>query len=160
VGSGIWTAVSSSNLLAPNAAGGEVMLNKILTALADNVATNLAVVTIPNAIHSFSLGVQVLGSLGDGDSTETSFWNIAVSRVTGANAKMVIGAKTGAAVTVGVSGNSAVTLSNTAVGGAVGAVNTFQLQAKIARSAGAATNHVLVCSAMCLNGFATGVTIA
>lgn len=159
-GSGVWSCVSVSNLLAPGSAGAMFMMNKLLTGMADNTPVNLAVVTIPNAIMGAGIGIEVVGTLGDGDSSEQSFWNVSFSRVAGAAAKIAIGAKTGAAATAGATANAAVTVSNTAVGGAVGATNTFQLQVKVARSAGASANHVVSATFTLLNNFGTGVTIA
>jgi hypothetical protein len=159
VGSGTWACVSHSGIV-PSGAGGYFPVLKLLTGMADNTNVNLCLVTIPNAIMGCILAFTVQGTQGDGDSTESSYWTCAVSRVAGANAKMLFSAKGNSAATVGVTSTVAATLSNTAVSGAVGAVNTFQIQAKVARSAGASTGHVLVASIEVLNGFASGCTVA
>lgn len=159
IGSGVWTPVSTYGL-AQGAAGSITPVSKLLTAMADNTPVNLCLVTIPNAIMGAAIGFTVLGTLGDGDSSESSYWTAAFSRIAGANAKIAISAKGNNAATAGATANAAVTLSNTAVSGAVGAVNTFQMQIKVARSAGTSTNHVVVADIMLLNGFASGITVA
>jgi hypothetical protein len=160
VGSGLWSVVAAPGTVAPGGAGSYSPLIKSLSALVDNTATNLCLVTIPNVIAGGGLGITVSGTLGDGDSTETSYWTVAFSRVAGANAKATISSKSSASQTTGAAGNAAVTISNTAVGGAVGAVNTFQMQAKVARSAGSAAGHQLTAIIEVINNFGGGITVA
>jgi hypothetical protein len=131
-----------------------------LTGLADNTATNLAVVTIPNVIAGGGLAFTVNGVTGDGDSSQTSYWTCAISRVAGANAKLALSAIQNAINTAGVTATAAVTISSLAVSGGVAAVNTFQLQAKVNRTTGASTGHALTCIIEVLNDLTGGITIA
>lgn len=160
LGSGVWAPFTPNLIAAPGGAGSEAVLEKLLTGLTDNTATNLAVVTIPNVLAAGVLEVLLSAGMGDGDSAEASIYTVAFSRIAGANAKITISTKSIIALVTGASGNAVATLSNTAVGGGLTAVNTFQLQAKVARSAGTATNHTLMARMRLLNNVAGGLTIA
>jgi hypothetical protein len=155
-----WSCVSSGDGR-PGIAGSQMLIQKLLTGLADNVATNLCLITIPNAINACIVGLDILGALGDGDSAEASINTVAISRVAGAAAIINLSTKSVTAQTTGASGNAAITLSNVAVAGANNAQQTFQLQAKVARSGGVSTNHVLSACIYLINGFGPGgITIS
>lgn len=159
-GAGVWAVVSAPGASGPGGAGSYAPLIKALTGLTDNTATNLAVVTVPNVIAGAGLAFTVVGTLGDGDSSEQSYWTAAISRVAGAVAKLTLSSKANNVNTTGAAGNAAVTLSSQAESGGATAVNTFQLQGKVARSAGTSTGHSLLCIIEVLNNLAGGVTVA
>lgn len=129
------------------------------TALADNTLQDLFTVTVPNALHGGGIEVIANGMLGDGDSVDMKKYFVAVSRIAGANAKVAIGAAVGAGNTTGYAANAATTVSLSAVAGAVGVANTFTVQGKVARSAGASTNHQIVARATLVNQNASGITV-
>jgi hypothetical protein len=147
----------------PGGAKSYYSIIKSATALADNTVTDFdvaCVVTVPNLNGGASIGMFVHGSLGDQDSSEASYWTIAVSRIAGAAAKAVVSAKSSNANTAGATANAAVTVSVSAMTGAVGATQTFKIQVKVARSAGASTNHDVVAQIELLNLKAAGISIA
>jgi hypothetical protein len=147
----------------PGGAKSYYSIIKSASALADNTATDFdvaCVVTVPNANGAASIGILVHGSLGDQDSAEASYWTIAVSRIAGAATKATVSAKSSNVNTAGATANAAVTVSVTAMTGAVGATQTFKIQVKVARSAGASTNHDAVAVIELLNLKAAGISIA
>lgn len=135
----------------------EVAQNKTVL---DNTATDMFTVTVPNAICGAGIQVFATSTLGDGDSSDSALYNIGVSRITGAAAKAVAGAKLGTGATAGATANAVLTVAVSAIAGAVGAVNTFTITIKNARSAGAADNHPTSAIAILVNNKASGITIA
>lgn len=154
-----------------SSAGGSVTsrteMNKTVAAIADNVATAVLTVTIPNAAHSGSMRVRVTGSAGAGgaiganEATAVNEYIISFTRTAGVNAVTTISAAYGAAAST-VAGANAVTCvaAMSTVSGAVGATNTFTVNVTIARAAGSATNHTCLVYAQLMNANATGITIA
>lgn len=153
----------STGALTQGAAGGAgsiVSLAKTITALADNTATDLCTVTVPNQICGAAIRVSAVGMLGDGDSTDSKIYMIGVSRIAGAATKAVASTAAAVGATTGATGNAALTISVSTNTGANGATQTFTIQGKVARSAGTATNHIIVAEIELLNATATGVTVA
>jgi hypothetical protein len=142
------------------AAGTAGWLAKTLTAMADNTAVDLATVTVPNAIHGAAIRVTAMGMLGDGDSTDSKIYMIGISRIAGAATKATVSTAAAVGATSGATANATLTVTVSSMTGAVGAQQTFTIQAKVARSAGAAANHIVVAKLELLNAKATGVTIA
>lgn len=143
-------------------------INKAITGIADNTATAVFTVTIPNAAHSASIRVKLHGSLGAGgaiganESSQDATYNVDITRTAGVNAVATIsavGAQPAAASVAGAA-NAAVSGELSAISGAVGAANTFTINVKIAKSGGSSANHTCVAHAELLNANATGVTIA
>lgn len=142
-------------------------MNKAVTAIANAVATSVLTITIPNAAHSASLLVRVTGSLGAGgaiganEATATNDYVVAITRTAGVAAVAAISAASGAAATA-VAGAATVTCTATlaAVGGAVGATNTIDVQVTISRSGGSSANHTCLVYAVLMNANVTGITIA
>lgn len=142
-------------------------LNKSVTAIADNVATAVLTITIPNAAHSGSVRVRVTGSAGAGGSiganeaTATNEYIVTVTRTAGVNAVAGISSAYGGSTATVAGGNAVtVTAAVSAVSGAVGATNTFTVNVTIARAAGTATNHTCLVYAQLMNANATGITIS
>lgn len=156
---GMTGAVVLGGTGAGGAAGTAVLLAKTLTGLADNTATDLATVTVPNAIEGAAVRVTIMGMLGDGDSTDSKIYMIGISRIAGAATKATASTAVAAGATTGATANATVTASVSGMTGAVSATQTFTIQAKVARSTGAATGHVVVAKLELLNAVATGVTI-
>lgn len=140
---------------------------KAVTAIADATATAVLTITIPNAAHSASVRVRLIGSLGAGgaiganEASCTVAYDIGVARTAGVAAVATASTAYG-------SGNAAVagaatitcTAALAAVSGAVGAVNTIQLKVTITKGSGSSANHTCQVIAEVLNANATGVTIA
>jgi hypothetical protein len=143
-------------------------VNKAVASIADNTTTTVFTVTIPNAAHSASIRVRLVGSSGAGgaiganESTQEAEYLINITRTAGVNAVAAIGAVIGQPAAATVAGGNAVAVSGSisAISGAVGASNTFTIQVTIARAGGSATNHTCLAFAELLNANATGVTIA
>lgn len=131
--------------------------NKVLL---DNTTADFYTVTVPNVICGASVELLVSSTLGDGDSTDTAIYTVGISRIAGAAAKAVISSKSVVGATAGATANAVITSTISAIGGAVGATNTFTIVVKNARSAGAATNHPTTTRATLVNSIAAGVTIA
>ena len=158
----------SSAGAAAGASTSRTCINKAVTAIADNTATTVFTVTVPNAAHSASIRVRLTGSSGAGgavganEATQDAEYMVNVTRTAGVNAVATIGAVVGQAASATVAGGNGVAVTGTlgAITGAVGASNTFTIQVTIARAAGTATNHTCLAFAELLNANATGVTIA
>jgi len=146
--------------VATGGVGSETIGTFFKTGLTDAAATQIAVVTIPNAVHGGIVEIEALGVLGDGDSCSVAKYQAAFSRITGANALKVLSAAVTEAHTTGATANATTTITLGTVTGAVGASNTFAINITVTRSAGASTNHVGVVSCKLLNAFASGLSIA
>lgn len=145
---------------ATGSAGSRTTLTARKGALVDNTATAMVTVTVPNNIHGGVLRIFVMGQLSDGDSTHSVEHLVSFSRITGANAKAVASAAVGSAKTTGATADATTTVAVSAVSGAVGANNTFDITVKVARSAGASDGHTAVVFAELLNGQTGGITMA
>jgi hypothetical protein len=141
-------------------------LNKAVASISDAVATSVLTITVPNAAHSASLLVRLTCSLGAGgaiganEATATNTYVIALTRTAGVNATAAISTAFGGAATA-VAGAATVTATAamSAVSGAVGATNTFTVNATVTRSGGSSTNHTCLVYAQEMNANATGITI-
>lgn len=158
-GAGVWQPLGGSGNVAAGNAGSVRSITKLLTAVADATFTTAVTVTVPNAISGAGFRVNVVGILGDGDSAQMTQFHGSLSRIAGAATGVTFGAAITPGTNNGATANAAVAIQATAMVGAVGAVQTFTIQLKVTRSAGAAANHVLVATIELLNGFASGVTM-
>ena len=136
---------------------------KKVTGIADNTATDVFTVTVPNANHSAGVKVRLVSSNGGTDafeSTRVAEGFVVLARTSGANAVAGVAALTHAQIAT-VSGGATHTLAYgvSAISGAVGAVNTFTIQVTIDDSGNLGSNQV-VAVAEIINSEATGVTIA
>lgn len=160
-------AIEVHNGGATGAVTSNTRLIKTVAAIANAVATDVLTVTIPNAAHSASLIVRLNGSLGAGgaiganEATGTITYNFAITRTAGVAVAVAASAAIGTAST-NVAGGATITVTaaNSGISGAVGATNTFTVQATISRGSGASTNHTALVVAEVLNSNATGVTIS
>lgn len=142
-------------------------LNKKVSSIADNTATDVLTVTIPNAAHSGQLYIELCGSLGAGgavganEATAVNCYTVAFTRTAGVNAVATISAASGAAACA-VAGAATATCTGTlsAVTGAAGASNSFTVKATIARSGGSSANHTCLVYAKLMNANASGITIS
>lgn len=161
---GVTGALVSGGTGAAGAAATVTRLVVKKTGIADNTATAMITVTVPNANHAAAIRLTILGTLGAGtDTFESSRCGeglVVIARQVGAN--VVAAAATLALAQIAtVSGGATLTLaySVSAVTGAVGAANTFNIMVTLVVT-GTITNHQCVVYAELLNAEASGITMA
>ena len=159
-GSGVWQTVGSAGGIVPGGAGAVRSVTKLLTAMTDATFTDIATVTVPNAIMGAGLRVTAVGILGDGDSAQCTQFHGGIARIAGAATGVTFGAAITAGTKNGAGGNAAVAIQASSIAGVVTTTQTFTVQMKVTKSAGTSANHVLVASLELLNGFGSGITIA
>lgn len=158
-GSGVFVPVGVAGNVAAGAAGAVKSVTKRILPV-DATFTDVATITVPNAIHGAGIRVTAVGILGDGDSASCTQFHGAISRIAGAATGVTFGAAITAGTNNGVTANASVAIQASAIAGAVGAQQTFTVQMRVSRSAGTSGPHVLVATVEVLNGFAAGITIA
>ncbi len=152
-------------------AGGAAVLaelTKTVAGFTDTTAKDVFTVTVPNGAHAALIEVDVLsslgagGSIGAGEATQVSKYQVVVSRTLGVAAVVSVSSAIGGTQS-NVAGGQAITstvVTASAVSGAVGVANTFTIKVAITRAGGGATAHSCVAAARVLNTNASGVTIA
>jgi hypothetical protein len=141
-------------------AGSSVELANQKTAVADNTNAAFFRVTVPNAIEGGAIELTSTGTQGDGDSTASSWVLVSFSRIAGAATVFLASAASPSVATVGGTSTAVLTVSVGNLTGANSAVQTFDVNIKLARSAGASTNHTITSQANLINALASGATIA
>ena len=154
----------SSLLLGPSAgATSSNRLQKKVTDIADNTATTVFTVTVPNANHAASIKLRFLSSNGSTDafeSSRTAEGTVVLARTTGVDTVAASVAISDAAIaTVGGGATHTLAYSVTAMTGAAGATQTFNIQVTIDDSGNLGSNQVVAIAEL-LNAEATGITIA
>jgi hypothetical protein len=157
----------SYSIAGAGAALSNSVLVKNVTAIADNTATAVLTVSIPNAAHAASLRVRLVGSLGAGgaigarEATGTVAYDIAIARTAGVNAVVTASSAYGSGMAnVAGAATITVTAAASAISGAVGAVNTFTVAVTINSGSGSSANHNCMVIAELANVVASGVTMA
>jgi hypothetical protein len=136
-----------------------VVASAAMTAMADNATVNCITVTIPNANHSAVLDLMLLGAVTGGASTRCGRMMVAFTRVADAVAVAVAATLDDAQIATSAAGETlTMTAAVSAVTGAAGASNSFQITLALNTSAGATAEAMIVAELLNLNG--TGVTIA
>lgn len=161
------SATSVFNGTGTGTANGLTQLIKNVSGIADNTATTILTVTIPNAAHSATVHVMICGALGAGgaigadEASGTNIYDIVVTRTAGVNATLSQSGAYGT-TTTHVTGGATISVSAVlaAVSGAVGATNTCALQVTIAHGTGSSTNHTCQVVASVLNANASGITLS
>lgn len=138
-------------------------ITKKVTGIADNTATDILTVTVPNANHATAIRLMLLSSNGSTDAFESSrvaTGHVVLARTTGVNVVAVASTLDDATIAT-VAGGATHTLAYgvSATTGAVGATNTFTIQVTIDDSGNLGSNQVVIFAEL-LNAEATGVTIA
>jgi hypothetical protein len=134
------------------------------TGIADNTATSVLTVTVPNVNAAAAIKLTFVASLGTGtdtfESTRVADGNVVLARQAGANVVATAVALTGAGIAT-VSGGGTLTLaySVAAVAGAVGATNTFDIQVTLVKT-GTITDLQCVVLYEVINAETGGVTVA
>jgi hypothetical protein len=142
-------------------------LVKAVAAIADATGTAVLTVTIPNAAHSASLKVTLVGSLGAGgaiganEASGTVSYDIGIARTAGVATVATVSTAYGSAM-ASVAGAATITVTAvaSAMAGAVGATQTFTVNVTITKGSGASANHTCRVLAELINANATGLTIA
>jgi len=146
----------------------ESFLTKTVIDFTDTVAKDILTVTVPNAKHHAFIDIEIMailgagGAINPGESMIAAKYQVVLARTAGVNVVPAISSAIGGQKCVVAGGNAmtSVVLTLSAVSGAVGAANTFTVQAAITKAAGAADLHVAVIAARIINANAAGVTIA
>jgi len=141
---------------------------KTVTAIADNTATTVLTITIPNGAHAALIELQILASLGAGgaigafEESLTAYGQIVVTRTAGVNAVATAIAltNTGKANVAGADSTATLAYSLAAVSGAVGATNTIAIQVTIAKGGGSSAAHQAIVIPVVTNANASGITVA
>lgn len=143
-------------------------LVKAISAITDNTFTDIVTVTVPNIKAAAVIRVHLLGALGAGGAIGAGeamagiSYDVGVVRTAGVNAVTVASSAYGSTTSTAVAGatTATVTAQVSAIAGAVGAVNTFTIQIKVAKGGAGSDNHTAVAFVEVINQFAGGVTVA
>lgn len=136
---------------------------KKVTGIADNTATDVLTVTVPNANHAASIDMTFLCSTGSTDafeSSRTARGTVVLARTTGVATVAAVASLTLAQIaTVGGGATLTVAYGVSAMSGAVGATQTFTVRVTVDDSGNLGSNQCVVLSEL-VNAEATGVTIS
>lgn len=134
------------------------------TGIADNTATDMITVTVPNGNHNGAIFLDIMAHLGTGtdasESTRVATGVISICRQTGATTVAVAStlAQTAIATSAG-GGTLTLAYDVSAMTGAVGATQTFTIRVTLVVT-GTITNHTAMIFARSLNSAASGLTMA
>lgn len=166
---GVFSTVPPFNLGGTSAggAGVDTFWTKRVTAVADNTATTVFTVTVPNAAHSATIPIIINAALGAGgavgadECTATAYGQVVLTRTAGVAtvATATTLADTGSACVAGAT-TETLAYSVTSMTGANSATQTFQIQVTVAHGGGSSTNHLVAVQADVLNLNGSGVTIS
>lgn len=142
--------------------GSVVWMTNRLTNVADNTATDVWTVTVPNAAHAAAIKLYFLATTGSTDAMESSRYaegSVVLARTAGADCVATAVAISDAAIAT-VSGGATLTLAYgvTAMTGASSATQTFTIQVTLDVSGNLGSNYI-TCLAMIINSETSGVTI-
>jgi hypothetical protein len=159
--------ISNAKVTLGGAAGSATTFTPLIvkkTGIADNTATSVITVTVPNASHAAAIRVHAIGSSGGADafeSTATLVGNVVVARTTGANAVVTAAAATltGTATVAAGAALTSFAYGVSAVSGAAGASNTFDIQVTINDSGNLGSNQCVMLAEI-INAESSGVTMA
>lgn len=151
------------NAAVAGAAGWTGTLLAAKSGIANNTATDVITVTVPNANHNGAIFLDVMAHLGTGtdasESTRVATGVIAIARTTGAATVAVASTLAQAAIAT-VSGGGTLTLAYgvSAITGAAGATQTFTIQVTLVVT-GSVVDHRAVVFARSINSAAGGITM-
>lgn len=149
------------------AAGAAGTLTRLVvrkTGIANNTATAVITVTVPNGMHAAAIRLTILGHLGTGtdtfESARCAEGLIVLARQTGA-ATVAVAATLALAQIATAAGGGTLTLAYgvSSMTGAVGATQTFDITLTLVVT-GTITDHQAVVFAELVNSAAGGVTMA
>lgn len=130
------------------------------TGIADNTATSVITVTVPNATHAAAIKLTILAINGPFESSRCAEGLVILARKAGVNVVAAVASLALAQIAT-VAAGTTLTLAYgvSAVTGAVGASNTFDIQVTIDDSGNTATNQVIIVAEL-INSQGTGVSMA
>lgn len=141
-------------------------LIKVVTGIADNVATNVLTITVPNAAHAALIQVTIVGqagasgAIGAFEDVTAVTYNIAVCRTAGVAMGATVSTAFGSAAAVVVGAGTMTTVGAITLNGeGVGVTNTGSFKATIDQSS-TSTLHRCLVFATIINANATGITIS
>lgn len=141
-------------------------LVKVVTGIADNTATTVLTITVPNAAHGAMVQVTIIGqagasgAIGAWEDVTSITYNISVARTAGVAMAAVVSTGFGsAAAAVTGAGTMTCVGAITLNGEGVGATNTASFKATIDQSSTSTLHRCLVLATV-INSNAAGVTIA
>jgi len=147
---------------ASGAATSGTRVQKKVTGIADNSATAVLTVTVPNANEAAAIRLLFVSSNGSTDAFESSrsaSGMVVVARTAGANAVATAATLDDAAIaTVAAGATHTLAYAVSAISGAPDAVNTFTVTVTIDDSGNVGGNQCVIIAEL-LNAEATGVTI-
>ncbi len=134
------------------------------TGIADNTATDVITVTVPNAEHNAGIFLDIVAHLGAGtdnsESTRVATGVIAVARKTG-DATVGVASTLAQTAIATTSGGGTITLAYavSTITGAASVTQTFTITLTIVKT-GTVTDHTAVIGVRVLNSAASGITVA
>lgn len=151
----------------PAAAGVMYEFTKEVTAIAENTATAVLTVTVPNAAHAAIMEILVMarqgagGTIGADESVTVTKYLVAIARTLGVASVLTLSSAIGATNSK-VSGGDTDTavLTQTANAEGVGATNTHTIKVTIDSSNNSSGNHKCDLFVRLFNANASGVTVA
>jgi hypothetical protein len=154
----------------PTSLGGantDAYLSKTVTAMTDAAATNVLLFTVPNTANAAVIPVVIMSSLGAGgaigafECTGTAYGQIVVTRTPGV-ATVATAVALSNAGSACVAGATTITTAYavTAMTGAVGATQTFNMTVTITKGGGSSASHQVFIQADLLNAQAAGITVS
>lgn len=136
---------------------------KKVTAIADNTATTVFTVTVPNAGHAAGIRLSLVSTNGSTDayeSTRVAEGFVAIARTSGVATVAVVATLALAQIaTVAAGATHTLAYSVTAMTGAVGATQTFDIQVTV-NDTGNVGGNIVLAFAELMNVAASGITIA
>lgn len=152
------------NAAAAGGAGWTGTLVARKTGIANNTATDVITITVPNANHNAAVFLDIMAHLGTGtdasESTRVATGVITIARTTGAATVAVASTLAQTAIAT-VAGGGTLTLAYgvSSITGAVGATQTFTIQVTLVVT-GTITDHTAMIFARSLNSAAAGITMS
>lgn len=150
----------------PGGALSVATLRKRVSAIADNVATLVLTITVPNVLASGVVRVRIVGiagasgAIGAGEDVTAVSYDISFARTVGVAVGATASTAYGSAAAVVVGAGTMTTVAAiTLTGEGVGATNTIQVKATIDQSS-TSTLHTCMVLAECFNNLAGGATIS
>lgn len=141
-------------------------LVKVVTGIADNSATTVLTITVPNAAHAALIQVTIVGqagaagAIGAFEDVTAVTYNIAVCRTPGVAMGATVSTAFGSAAAVVAGAGTMTTVGAITLNGeGVTAVNTGSFKATIDQSS-TSTNHRCLVFATILNANASGITLS
>lgn len=146
--------------------GGANSLRRLLvkkTGIADNVATSVITVTVPNGNQSANIKLRLMPATGSTDAFESSRIaeaDVLIARTPGVDTvKTDIALGVAGIATVAAGATLTLAYATTAVAGAIGATQTFDIQVTLNDSGNVGGNQIMVLAEL-MNSEANGVTMA